>query len=185
MTTLDQLVLTADERARGRRLDEVVLCLDWSGEEEPGQLARHIAARVRAFGKPTDGLDAAEVYATANDPSLGRGEFLVRLLDHLTEAASDLGFTVVSVGTGSDEYQIMVAATSDPADLDGLTYAGCPVGGWGANGTTLVSLTCPHCDAMQVWDLPTGESLADEACDCGTPLFDGDARPLPGVVLHS
>lgn len=153
-----------------------VLDVDWSGEEHDGQVAAFVSGRLRALGVDAE-LDTTAVYAV---PGLGRGEAVPRVLDHLAVQVAEHGRTLAVRDQGDDAYHVLV--------LDAGEDAVAPVRPWGAEvpgSPTLVSLDCPHCGAMQVWELPAGESLADEACDCGEPLFDADARPLPGVVLHS
>ncbi len=152
------------------------LVVDWSGEDHEGEIAAFVSARLRALGVEVD-LDTAEVY---DEPGLGRGDIVPRVLDHLAPQVAEHGRTLAVRDVGDDAYHVLV--------LDSGEEAQAPVRAWGAQdpgGGSLVSLDCPRCDAMQVWDLPPGETLAGEVCDCGEPLFDADARPLPGVVLHS
>ncbi|WP_344343185.1 hypothetical protein [Kitasatospora putterlickiae] len=197
MTELEELVLTPDERARGVRVDGVMFTMDWTGEDHPGQLAEFVAGRVRAFGIPPTGIDTTAVQQTAEaDPALRRGDLPVRQLDHLSTVLSGLGCTLAVWDSGTDGYEVLVTRTAglDPAEpaeptgltgLTGLTHEDLPVRAWGTEREeTLVSLTCPGCSAMLVWELPPTETLADEHCDCGTPLFDATGRPMPDVTLH-
>lgn len=154
-----------------------VLVVDWSGEEHRGQLAAFVAGRLRDLGVRGDlDLGSGPAY---DDPAARRGDVVPRVLDHLAEQVRAHGRTLAVRDHGDDAYHVLV--------LDAGEIASPPVRAWGApadeGGGGLVSLTCPACGSMQVWDLPPGETLAGEACDCGTPLFDDDARPLPGVVL--
>ncbi|MYU23231.1 hypothetical protein [Streptomyces sp. SID8352] len=185
MAQLTELVLTPGERARGLRTDDVVFSMDWSGEEHPGQLAEFVAGRVRAFGIPPEGVGAAlprPAGADADPPR--RGDVPVRQLDHLAGALVPLGCALLTRDDGTDTYAILVARTADP-EPGGLTHRGLPVRAWTARaGETLVSLDCPDCSSLLVWELPAGETPAGEHCDCGTPLFDADGRPLPRVTLH-
>ncbi|MFD8599403.1 hypothetical protein ACFV1L_30815 [Kitasatospora sp. NPDC059646] len=186
MTELAELVLTADERARGTGVDRVLLTLDWSGEEEPGRLAEFVAARVRALGAdPADVDDTAVRRAAEADPALRRGDLPVRQLDHLSGVLAGLGCALLQVHHGDDAYALLVARTggSTPDGLTGLTHDHCPVLPWGTR-PTLVCLDCPGCAQQLVWELPPGETLAGERCDCGTALFDADGRPLPDVTLY-
>ncbi|MFF9347231.1 hypothetical protein [Streptomyces sp. NPDC014734] len=185
MTELEELVLTPEERARGVRVDRVVFIMDWTGEDYPGQLAAFVAGRVRAFGaEPTD-VDTTVVYDRAEaDPTLRRGDFPVRQLDHLSAVLAGVGCTLLVPDNGTDTYEVMVAQTGE-RELTGLTYVGLPVRVWGSEPEeTLVSLDCPNCSAMLVWQLPATQTLADERCDCGAVLFDTTGRPLPNVTLH-
>ncbi|WP_335938072.1 hypothetical protein [Streptomyces sp. PTD5-9] len=185
MVELAELVLTPDERARGVRVDSVMFGLDWTGEEYPGQLAAFVAGRVRAFGAEPTGVDTDVVYKAAEgDPTLRRGDFPVRQLDHLSGVLADLGCTLAVWDSGTDAYEILVALTGG-RELPGLTHEGLPVRAWGSEPEeTLVSLNCPSCSQMLVWELSGTQTLADERCECGTALFDAAGHPLPGVTLH-
>ncbi|MFF2745260.1 hypothetical protein ACFVVA_06935 [Kitasatospora sp. NPDC058048] len=183
---LEALVLTPDERARGVRVDRVMFTMDWTGEDHPGQLAAFVAGRVRAFGAEPAGIDTDVVHRAAeDDPTLRRGDVPVRQLDHLAGVLADLGRTLLVRENGTDTYELLVALTGgrEPA---GLLHEGLPVRAWGSEPEeTLVSLNCPDCSQMLVWELPPSETLADEHCDCGAALFDAEGRPLPNVVLHA
>ncbi|MFI2607172.1 hypothetical protein [Kitasatospora sp. NPDC018619] len=185
LTELAELVLTPDERARGVRVDDVVFDLDWTGEEEPGELAAFAAGRVRAHGVEPTGVDTTAVRQAAEaDPALRRGDLPVRQLDHLAEVLSGLGCTLLQWHSGTDAYALLVARTGghEPA---GLLHEGLPVLPWGSEPEEqLVSLNCPGCSRMLVWQLPPTETLAGERCECGTALFDAAGDPLPGVTLH-
>ncbi|MFD4657149.1 hypothetical protein ACFWP2_16150 [Kitasatospora sp. NPDC058444] len=182
---LEELVLTPDERARGVQVDRVVFTMDWTGEDHPGQLAAFVAGRLRAFGTEPAGIDTDAVRRAAeDDPTLRRGDLPVRQLDHLSAALADLGGTLLVWESGTDAYELLVALTGgrEPA---GLLHEGLPVRPWGSEPEqTLVSLNCPDCSQMLVWELPPTETLADEHCDCGTALFDAEGHPLPNVTLH-
>ncbi|WP_377323460.1 hypothetical protein ACFJIY_02225 [Pimelobacter simplex] len=161
-----------------------VLVVDWSGEEHEGQLAAFVAGRLRALGVGAGGDGAGDLDLGSgpayDDPAARRGDVVPRVLDHLAERVRAHGRTLAVRDEGDDAYHVLV--------LDAGEVPHPPVRAWGAPagaGGGLVSLTCPACGSMQVWDLPPGETLAGEACDCGTPLFDDDARPLPGVVVDS
>ncbi|WP_412543144.1 hypothetical protein R8Z50_11945 [Longispora sp. K20-0274] len=185
MTELEELVLTPDERVGNVRVDSVTFAMDWSGEDQPGELAAFVARRIRAFGaEPTD-VDTDVVHRVAGeDPTPRRGDVPVRLLDHLSEVAARLGHTLLVRDNGSDTYEVLVARTGG-RELTGLTHEGVPVRAWGSEPEeTLVSLNCPNCSEMLVWELPAGQTLADERCDCGAGLFDAAGRPMPGVTLH-
>ncbi|MFE7558280.1 hypothetical protein [Kitasatospora sp. NPDC057500] len=184
MTELEELVLTPDERARGVGVDRVVFTMDWSGEDRPGQLAEFVAGRVRAFGiEPADVDTTAVRHAAEADPTLRRGDLPARQLDHLSGVLAGLGCTLALWDTGTDSYEILVARTAE-LDPSELTHEDLPVRAWGSEPeSTLVSLTCPGCSRMLVWELPPAETLADEHCDCGTPLFDATGNPVPGVTL--
>ncbi|MFD1325563.1 hypothetical protein [Micromonospora sonneratiae] len=185
MTELEELVLTPDEQVRGVRVDSAMFMMDWTGEDHPGQLAAFVAGRVRAFGEEPTDVDTDVVYHAAEaDPTLRRGDFPVRLLDHLSGVLANLGYTLVVRDSGTDTYEVMVALTGE-RDLTGLMHKGLPVRAWDSEPEeTLVSLNCPNCSEMLVWQLSATETLADERCDCGTPLFDATGRPLPDVTLH-
>ena len=133
MVELEELVLTPDERARGVRVDSVLFGMDWTGEEHPGQLAAFVAGRVRAFGaEPTD-VDTTVVYQAAEaDPTLRRGDFPIRQLDHLAGVLAHLGCTLAVWDNGTDTYEILVALTGGD-ELTGLTYQGLPVRAWGSD----------------------------------------------------
>ncbi|MEU5945843.1 hypothetical protein ABZ793_09815 [Micromonospora sp. NPDC047465] len=185
MAELEELVLTPGERVRGVRVDSVMFTMDWTGEDYPGQLAAFVAGRVRAFGaEPTD-VDTNVLYHAAEaDPTLCRGDFPVRQLDHLSGVLADLGCTLVVWDNGTDTYEVLVALTGE-RELTGLMHQGLPVRAWGSEPEeTLVSLDCPNCSEMLVWQLSATQTLADERCDCGAALFDATGRPLPNVTLH-
>ncbi|MGV9310589.1 hypothetical protein ACWDR0_00135 [Streptomyces sp. NPDC003691] len=185
MTELAELVLTPGERADGVRVDSVVFSMDWTGEEEPGELAAFVAARVRTFGAEPYGIGTEGVpHTDEGDPALRRGDLPVRLLDHLAAALAESGGTLLAVENGTDTYEILVAPAVGSAP-DGLMYGGSPVRAWGSVcEAPLTSLNCPGCTAMLVWEVPDTRVLAGERCDCGTALFDDGGRPLPGVALH-
>jgi hypothetical protein len=186
VTDLEDLVLTPGERAQGVRVDSVMFRMDWTGEDHQGQLAAFVAGRVRAFGaEPTD-IDTDVVYRAAeSDPTLRRGDFPVRQLDHLSGVLANLGCTLAVRDNGTDTYEVLVALTGERG-LTKLTHEGLPVRAWGSEPEeTMVSLNCPDCSEMLVWELPATETLADERCDCGAALFDAGGRPMPSVTLHS
>ncbi|WKU06794.1 hypothetical protein [Micromonospora sp. HUAS LYJ1] len=182
---LAELVLTPDERARGVGVDSVLFTMDWAGEEQPGGLAAFVAGRVRAFGAQPADVDTGVVRQAAEaDPTLGRGDLPIRQLDHLSGVLAPLGFTLAVRDDGTDSYPVLVLLTGGQPP-SGLTHRGRPVRAWGATpDETPVSLDCPHCGALLVWQLPATESLAGEHCDCGAALFDAAGRPLPDVTLH-
>ncbi|MFJ2895030.1 hypothetical protein ACIO87_09105 [Streptomyces sp. NPDC087218] len=185
MTELEELVLTPDERARGVRVDSVLFVMDWTGEDHPGQLAAFVAGRVRAFGADPADVDTSAVHRAAEaDPALRRGDLPVRQLDHLAGVLAGLGCTLVVLDSGTDTYEVMVALTGG-REPTGLTHQDVPVRAWGSEPEeALVSLDCPGCSQMLVWELPAGQTLAGEHCDCGAALFDAVGHPLPGVTLH-
>ncbi|MFI8437338.1 hypothetical protein ACIGJO_27070 [Streptomyces sp. NPDC079020] len=185
VTELEELVLTPGERAQGVRVDSVMFTMDWSGEDHPGQLAAFAADRVRTFGSEPTGVDTDAVYQAAeDDPTLRRGDFPVRQLNHLSGVLAHLGCTLMVRDNGTDMYEVLVALTGERA-LTGLTYEGLPVRAWDSEPEeTLISLNCPDCSQMLVWELPASQTLADEHCDCGTALFDASGHPLPNVTLH-
>ncbi|MGW2181512.1 hypothetical protein ACWCXX_26095 [Streptomyces sp. NPDC001732] len=185
MTELEELVLTPGERDRGVLVDSVMFMMDWTGEEYPGQLATFVADRMRAFGVEPTGVDTDAVHQAAEaDPSLRRGDFPVRQLDHLSGVLAELGCTLMVWHNGTDAYEILVGLTGE-REPTGLTHEGLPVRAWGSEPEeTLVSLDCPGCSTMLVWELPATETLADEHCDCGAALFDAAGHPLPHVTLH-
>ncbi|MFF3392060.1 hypothetical protein ACFYW1_14185 [Streptomyces sp. NPDC002669] len=185
MTELEELVLTPDERARGVRVDSVLFVMDWTGEDHPGQLAAFVAGRVRAFGADPADVDTSAVHRAAEaDPALRRGDLPVRQLDHLAGVLAGLGCTLVVLDSGTDTYEVMVALTGG-REPTGLTHQDVPVRAWGSEPEeTLVTLDCPGCSQMLVWELPAGQTLAGEHCDCGAALFDAAGHPLPGVTLH-
>ncbi|MEV7598213.1 hypothetical protein AB0O91_12630 [Kitasatospora sp. NPDC089797] len=182
---LEQLVLTPGERAGGLTVDRVMFTMDWTGEEEPGELAAFLAGRLRAFGADPTGVDAeAEAVRreAENDPTLCRGDLPVRQLDRLAELLAEIGWALLVWDSGTDAYEVLVAPAGGP-EPTALTYQGLPVRPWGSEpDTRLVSLDCPGCAEMRVWELSPTETLADEHCDCGAPLFDVEGRPL--VPLH-
>ncbi|MEL5955999.1 hypothetical protein AADR41_14720 [Streptomyces sp. CLV115] len=185
MTELEELVLTPGERARGARVDGVVFEMDWTGEESPGLLAEFVAGRVRAFGVEPVDVDTDAVHRAAeSDPTLRRGDLPVRQLGHLSGVLANLGCTLLVCDSGTDTYEVLVALTGGH-EPTGLTHQGFPVRAWGSEpDETLVSLNCPDCSSMLVWELAANQTLADERCDCGTVLFDAAGLPLPGVALH-
>ncbi|MFJ5233874.1 hypothetical protein ACIQBJ_28730 [Kitasatospora sp. NPDC088391] len=131
MTELAELVLTAAERAAGADVDAVLLVLDWSGEDEPGQLAAFAAGRARALGADPSAVDDTAVRrAAADDPAPARGDLLVRRLDHLSGVLTGLGCALLTVFSGTDSYELLIARTDGRAP-DGLTHGGCPVLPWG------------------------------------------------------
>ncbi|MFE4976271.1 hypothetical protein ACFRAR_29730 [Kitasatospora sp. NPDC056651] len=182
---LEHLVLTPGERAGGVGVDRVMFTMDWSGEDEPGVLAAFVAGRVRAFGAQPTGVDTDAVRREAEaDPALRRGDLPVRQLDHLAGVLAELGCALLVWDSGTDAYEVLVAPAGEHESA-GLTYQGLPVRPWGSESdAALVSLDCPGCSQMLVWELPSTETLAGEHCFCGTPLFDAEGRPLPGVTLH-
>jgi hypothetical protein len=185
VTDLEDLVLSPGERAQGVRVDSVMFRMDWTGEEYPGELAAFVAGRVCAFGaEPTD-VDTNVIYhAAETDQALRRGDFPVRQLDHLSGVLANLGCTLAVRDNGTDTYEVLVALTGE-RELTELTHEGLPVRAWGSElDATLVSLNCPNCSEMLVWELPATETLADECCDCGAALFDARGCPLPNVTLH-
>ncbi|MGW4381956.1 hypothetical protein [Kitasatospora sp. NPDC004531] len=184
MTELEELVLTPDERSRGIDVDRVAFSMDWSGEDAPGQLAAFVAERVRALGADPAGVDDTAVRRAAEqDPALERGDLPVRQLNHLSEVLAGLGCTLLLVHRGDDSYTVLVARTDD-REPPALTHQDALVLRWGTE-PGLVCLDCPGCAEPLIWQLPPGETLAGEHCDCGTPLFDAAGRPLPGVVLDA
>ncbi|MGW2088344.1 hypothetical protein [Streptomyces sp. NPDC001880] len=185
VTELEELVLTPGERARGIRVDSMMFRMDWTGEESPGQLAAFVAGRVRAFGTEPADVDTGIVYHAAEvDPTLRRGDFPVRQLDHLSGVLVNLGCTLMVRDNGTDTYEVLVALTGE-CEPTGLMHQGLPVRAWGPEPEeTLVSLDCPNCSEMLVWQLSKPQTLADERCDCGAALFDATGRPLPNVTLH-
>ncbi|MGW3078327.1 hypothetical protein [Kitasatospora sp. NPDC001132] len=187
---VEELFLTPGERARGVGVDSVMFTMDWTGEDHPGGLAAFAADRVRAFGAEPTGVDTEAVDCVAvdrvaeNDPTLRRGDLPVRRLDHLAAVLAELGFTLAVWDNGTDTYELLIAPTGE-REPTGLLYQGLPVRPWGSEPeAALVSLNCPNCSQMLVWELPPTENLADEHCDCGTALFDATGSPLPGVRLH-
>ncbi|MEU9759958.1 hypothetical protein AB0D98_09255 [Streptomyces sp. NPDC047987] len=185
VTELEELVLSPGERARGVHVDSVMFTMDWAGEDYPGQLAAFVAGRVQAFGaEPTD-VDTNVVYRAAEtDPTLRRGDLPVRQLDHLSGVLADLRCTLMVWENGTDTYEVLVALTDERVP-PGLMHQGLPVRAWGSEPEeTLVSLDCPNCSQMLVWELSADQTLADERCDCGAALFDATGRPLPHVTLH-
>ncbi|MFF8840316.1 hypothetical protein [Streptomyces sp. NPDC015130] len=185
VTDLGELVLSPGERVRGVDVGSVMFSLDWAGEDYPGRLAAFVASRVRALGAESADIDTSVVdRAAETDPPVRRGDVPVRQLDQLSGVLADLRCTLMVWENGIDTYEVLVALTGE-SELTGLMHQGFPVRAWGSEPeVALVSLDCPDCSQMLVWELSADQTLADERCDCGAVLFDATGRPLPHVTLH-
>ncbi|MFE1907670.1 hypothetical protein ACFW96_28945 [Streptomyces gardneri] len=185
VTNLEELVLSPAERARGVDAGSVMFSMDWAGEDYPGQLAGFLAGRVRALGAEPADVDTSVVdRAAGTDPTLRRGDVPVRQLDHLSGVLADIRCTLMVWENGTDTYEVLVALTGG-RELTGLMHQGFPVRAWGSEPeVALVSLDCPDCSQMLVWELSADQTLAEVHCDCGAALFDATGRPLSHVTLH-
>jgi len=93
--------------------ENVLLVLDWSGEEEDGQVVEFINEKINQIYKLDLKLDAAYIYemfekGQYNSEPIKRGEHLPILFFELNKQLLKDNLEIVSFNTGSDEYFIAV-----------------------------------------------------------------------------
>jgi hypothetical protein len=152
-----------------RGLVEVV---DWSGEDEPGQIAQFVSRRLDAFGIRSEVQDAVRAAAAAAvEADLERGEHIPAILGAIDDALQATDVAIGELRRGDDSYVLGVMQRS-AASRDA----------WGLGRPTrelFYVIDCP-CGGMNMWQLPSDEPKPDEGeCEsCDRPLFDSSGAPL-------
>lgn len=152
-----------------RGLVEVV---DWSGEDEPGQIAQFVVRRLDAFGIAPDTADAVRTAAAAAvDVDLDRGEHVPAILSAIDAVLEGTAVAIGELRRGDDTYVIGVMRRTDASRE-----------AWGLDGAgqeLLYMIDCP-CGGMNMWQLPSESPKPDEGeCDfCGRALFDSSGVPI-------
>ncbi|WP_402844636.1 hypothetical protein [Microbacterium sp. GXS0129] len=164
--------------------------LDWTGEDEPGDIARFAQQRATVLGL------AEFVWAPAQQEAAtataARGDAVPRLLVAVNEALGTVGGALSQVETGADHYELLVTRLTDAEALRALTVDGqriVPVAP-AADAPVrerLVTVVCPTCGAMNMWQLPVpGPDMDDgDTCSsCDRAFFTPDGDALDGVTVE-
>ncbi|MFM1728778.1 hypothetical protein ABI214_25225 [Prescottella soli] len=98
--------------------DGVLLSVDWSGEEWPGQISQFVAGRVEAFGKDRAVVAAAESAAReAAGADLERGEHVPAILRAVDDALARAGLALGELRCGDDTYRVGVMRRTAESSL--------------------------------------------------------------------
>lgn len=167
--------------------------VDWSGEEEPGDIARFAQRRAAALGLSPFAWTPAQQEAATNDAA--RGDAVPRLLATVNEALRAVGGALSQIETGADYYELLVTREADAEALRALTIddqrivaveavtpaAAAPV------RERLITVVCPTCGEMNVWQLPVpGPEMDDgDTCSsCDRAFFTPEGDALDGVTVE-
>lgn len=146
--------------------------IDWSGEDEPGQIVRFVVHRLDAFGVGPGTADAVRsAAATAAEADPERGEHVPAILRAIDAALEGTRVAIGELRRGDDAYVIGVMRRSDTS-----------LEAWGLDRPVherLYVIDCP-CGGMNVWQLPSESPKPDEGeCDsCGRDLFDSSGASI-------
>ncbi|WP_072842993.1 DUF6630 family protein [Rhodococcus tukisamuensis] len=158
----------------------VLLPVDWSGEDQPGQVAQFVAGRVAAFGKADRAVVAAVESAAreAAGADLERGEHVPAILRAVDDALAGMGLALGELRSGDDTYRVGVMRRTRASSR-----------AWGLDRPSpevLYTIVCP-CGGMNVWQLPKTEAKpVDGECDsCGLNLFDPAGTPIVSMVVEN
>ncbi|WP_433613589.1 DUF6630 family protein [Prescottella agglutinans] len=98
--------------------DGILLPVDWSGEEWPGQISQFVARRVEAFGKDRAVVAAVESAAReAAEADLERGEHVPAILHAVDDALARAGLALGELQSGDDTYRVGVMCRTTESSL--------------------------------------------------------------------
>jgi hypothetical protein len=172
-------VLDVDDVVDSLIREGVLLQIDWSGEDRPGQVVQFVAGRVAAFGKDSGIVAAVESAAVeAVGADMERGEHVPALLRAVDDALAVAGLALGELRSGDDTYRVGVMRRTRASSR-----------AWGVDRPSpelLYTVVCP-CGAMNVWQLPRTEAKpADGECDsCGLNLFDSAGTPIVSMAVEN
>ena len=169
-------VLDADDVVDSLIREGVLLPVDWSGEDRPGQIAQFVAGREAAFGKDHAVVAAVESAAReAAGADVERGEHVPAILRAVDDALASAGLALGELRSGDDTYRVgVMRRTKASSRVWGLDRP---------SPETLYTIVCP-CGDMNVWQIPKTEAKpVDGECDsCGLNLFDPAGNPVVSMV---
>lgn len=168
--------------------------VDWSGEEEPGDIAGFAQRRAAALGLAPFIWTPAQQEGSTSDAA--RGGAVPRLLSAVNEALRTVGGALSQIETGGDYYELLVTREDDAEALRALTIddqrvvavesvtspaAAAPV------RERLITVVCPTCGDTNVWQLPVpGPEMDDgDTCSsCDRAFFTPEGDALDGVTVE-
>jgi hypothetical protein len=103
---------------------EVVLPVDWSGEEDPGQIKKHLRSRLKHCGQPDVKLSAREANHKLEHGEVRRGEWVPLLMHCFDRQVAQVGLRVVSFDLGADEYNIALVPDTWLTQMQGVQFKG-------------------------------------------------------------
>ncbi|MFK4791170.1 hypothetical protein [Microbacterium sp. ZW T5_56] len=165
--------------------------VDWSGEDEPGDIARFAQRRADALGLGTFVWTPTQQDAATSGAA--RGDAVPRLMTAVDEALRAVGGALSQIETGADSYELLVTRETDAEALRELTIDNqrvipvAPPAGEAAVRERLVTVVCPTCGAMNVWQLPVpGPEMDDgDTCSsCDRAFFTPEGDALDGVIVE-
>ncbi|QKT11566.1 DUF6630 family protein [Rhodococcus sp. W8901] len=157
---------------------EVLLPVDWSGEERTGQISQFVARRVEAFGEGRAVVAAVESAAMeAAGADLERGAHVPAILRAVDDALAPAGLALGELRSGDDTYRVGVMRRTTASSQ-----------AWGLDRPStelLYIIDCP-CGGMNVWQLSRTEPKPDEGeCNsCGRNLFDPAGTPIVPMAME-
>jgi len=168
----ERFTLDADDATAALLSAGVLEAVDWSGEDEPGQIEQFVTRRPQAFdvgSRAVENVHSAS--AAALDTDLDRGEHVPRLLRAIDAALEPTTVAIGEVRRGDDTYVIGVMRRTDSS-----------LATWGLGrpaSDSMYVIDCP-CGGMNMWVLPTDSLKPDEGeCEsCGRALFDSSGASI-------
>ncbi|WP_433675121.1 DUF6630 family protein [Microbacterium gorillae] len=165
--------------------------VDWSGEDEPGDIARFAQRRAEALGLGTFDWTAEQQEAATS--AAVRGDAVPQLLAAVDAALRVVGGALSQIETGADYYELLVTREADAEALRALTIDGqrivpvAPIAAGAPVRERLITVVCPTCGAMNVWQLPVpGPEMDDgDTCSsCDRAFFTPEGDALDGVTVE-
>lgn len=165
---------------------ELVISIDWSGEDNPGDIFRFLKNRLDCFNVSLNIDDDAiqsKLLLGVEKESIIRGEAVPFLIKHYQKAVSKLGFVIFDIYTGQDMYYIGICKKRTLTKLKKIkipnNHCFLKFGGT-RNKEVLYAIDCERCGMSSVWqkkveDFPPTEGFCDK---CGINLFDKFGKPI-------
>jgi ribosomal protein L7/L12 len=102
------------------RREGLVVSVDWSGEEEPGDFERGVTAILQRRGWLTPAWEGPRSGLLEERTDWERGDYIVALMAAVNVALSRMGLALAQYDTGWDEYHLTVLRAADMGKVIGL-----------------------------------------------------------------
>lgn len=160
--------------------NEILLMVDWKGEEQDGNIGDFFKYRINILDSNTM-VDFSSVYdklqETISRNNLQTGDAVPFLLKEFQKQLKPIKQVVILLNVGNDNYYIGLARQKDLKVITTPSSDFWQFLSFGSKtGEVLYTVKC-DCGSMNVWQLKRGEVLTDDVCqDCGKILVDKEGN---------
>ena len=84
--------------------NDILLQLDWSGEDNDGQIEDFVNKNLKERYNINESIDTKEVYEYFDNVELKRGQHLIVMFKYINEVLNKLGFNIVIFDIRTDSY---------------------------------------------------------------------------------